>query len=120
MRVLGLGPAPYLVHEGLRCIWKFDVREPTNPVSFATFPQTAEAHYCRNGGTSDHITCMKIGPVPFQNSRLICHYKVRCARLRHADPFRAGEGATQSARMMDPPQPAPDAGFNILSILRGH
>ena len=35
---------------GLRHIWLFDVREPTNPVSFATIPVPSEADYCAKGG----------------------------------------------------------------------
>ena len=31
---------------GLRRTWLFDVREPTNPVSFATMPVPSEADYC--------------------------------------------------------------------------
>jgi hypothetical protein len=32
--------------QGLRHTWLFDVREPTNPVSFATMPVPSEADYC--------------------------------------------------------------------------
>ena len=35
---------------GLRHIWLFDVREPTNPVSFTTIPVPSEADYCAKGG----------------------------------------------------------------------
>jgi hypothetical protein len=35
---------------GLRHTWLFDVREPTNPVSFATMPVPSEADYCAKGG----------------------------------------------------------------------
>ena len=30
--------------------WLFDVRDPANPVSFATLPQPSEADYCARGG----------------------------------------------------------------------
>jgi hypothetical protein len=33
--------------QGLRHTWLFDVREPTNPVSFATMPVPSEADYLR-------------------------------------------------------------------------
>ena len=36
--------------QGLRHTWLFDVREPTNPVSFATMPVPSEADYCAKGG----------------------------------------------------------------------
>jgi hypothetical protein len=32
--------------QGLRHTWLFDVREPANPVSFATMPVPYEADYC--------------------------------------------------------------------------
>ena len=41
--VLGEEPTSANCKEGLRYIWMFDIREPGNPVSIATFPQPAEA-----------------------------------------------------------------------------
>ncbi len=35
---------------GLAHTWLFDVRDPTNPVPFATLPQPTEADYCGIGG----------------------------------------------------------------------
>src|SRR6516225_4601928 len=35
---------------GLRYIWIFDIREPSNPVSIATMPIPDEADYCKKGG----------------------------------------------------------------------
>jgi hypothetical protein len=35
--------------QGLHHIWLFDVREPTNPVSFAMMPVPSEAGYCAKG-----------------------------------------------------------------------
>ena len=35
---------------GLRYIWMFDIREPSNPVSIATMPVPDEADYCKKGG----------------------------------------------------------------------
>jgi hypothetical protein len=35
---------------GFAHTWIFDVRDPTNPVPFATLPQPAEADYCALGG----------------------------------------------------------------------
>ena len=35
--------------DGLKLIWLFDIREPANPVSIATFPTPAEADYAAKG-----------------------------------------------------------------------
>jgi len=35
--------------DGLKYIWMFDIREPTNPISIATFPTPAEADYVNKG-----------------------------------------------------------------------
>lgn len=36
--------------DGLKLIWVFDIREPSNPISIATFPTPAEADYVAKGG----------------------------------------------------------------------
>jgi hypothetical protein len=36
--------------DGLKLIWLFDNREPTNPISISTFPTPAEADYAAKGG----------------------------------------------------------------------
>lgn len=36
--------------DGIKLIWLFDIREPSNPVSISTFPTPAEADYCAKGG----------------------------------------------------------------------
>ena len=36
--------------DGLKYTWMFDIREPSNPVSIATFPTPSEADYCSKGG----------------------------------------------------------------------
>ena len=35
--------------DGIKYIWMFDIREPSNPVSIATFPTPAEADYATKG-----------------------------------------------------------------------
>lgn len=35
--------------DGLKHVWVFDVREPSNPISIATFPTPAEEDYARKG-----------------------------------------------------------------------
>jgi len=36
--------------DGIKLIWLFDIREPSNPISISTFPTPAEADYCAKGG----------------------------------------------------------------------
>lgn len=36
--------------DGLKLVWVFDIREPTNPVGIATMPTPAEADYVAKGG----------------------------------------------------------------------
>ena len=36
--------------DGIKLIWLFDIREPSNPTSISTFPTPAEADYCAKGG----------------------------------------------------------------------
>lgn len=36
--------------DGIKYIWMFDIREPSNPVSIATFPTPSEADYPAKGG----------------------------------------------------------------------
>lgn len=36
--------------DGLKLIWLFDIREPSNPVSISTFPTPAEDDYVAKGG----------------------------------------------------------------------
>jgi hypothetical protein len=36
--------------DGVKYIWMFDIREPTNPVSISTFPNPDEADYVKKGG----------------------------------------------------------------------
>ena len=57
--------------QGLRYVWMFDVREPSNPVSIATFPSPAEADYCKKGGNFGPHNLHENRPGAFQSSRLI-------------------------------------------------
>jgi hypothetical protein len=36
--------------DGIKYIWMFDIREPTNPISISTFPTPAETDYGKKGG----------------------------------------------------------------------
>ena len=56
---------------GLRYIWVFDVRVPTNPVSISTMPIPAEADYCAKGGNFGAHNLWENRPDALQSSRLI-------------------------------------------------
>ncbi len=36
--------------DGIKLVWLFDIRVPSNPVSISTFPTPSEADYCAKGG----------------------------------------------------------------------
>src|SRR5580704_11684687 len=55
----------------LRHTWLFDVREPTNPVSFATMPVPSEADYCAKGGNFGPHNLWENRPGAFQSSRFV-------------------------------------------------
>lgn len=57
--------------DGLKLIWLFDVREPTNPVSIATFPTPAEADYAAKGGHFGPHNIHENRPGSFVSSELI-------------------------------------------------
>ena len=57
--------------EGLRYIWVRDIREPSNPVTIATFPQPAEADYCKKGGSFGPHNLHENRPGGFQSSKII-------------------------------------------------
>jgi hypothetical protein len=59
--------------QGLRHTWLFDVREPTNPVSFATMPIPSEADYCAKGGNFGPHNLWENRPGAFQSSRFRRH-----------------------------------------------
>jgi hypothetical protein len=56
---------------GLRYIWIFDIREPSNPVSIATMPIPDEADYCKKGGNFGPHNLWENRPGAFQSSRII-------------------------------------------------
>jgi hypothetical protein len=94
--------------QGLRHIWMFDVREPSNPVSFATFPTPQEADYCAKGGNFGPHNLHENRPGSFQSSRLIfaTYYNAGVRVYDIEDPFRPREVAyyvpPKPERMMDP------------------
>jgi hypothetical protein len=57
--------------DGLKLIWLFDNRDPTNPVSISTFPTPAEAHYVAKGGHFGPHNIHENRPGSFVSSELI-------------------------------------------------
>jgi hypothetical protein len=93
--------------DGLKLIWVFDNRDPTNPVSIATFPTPAEADYAAKGGHFGPHNIHENRPGSLVSSELIfATYQnagVRVFDIR--DQYRPNEvGAwvpPAPARMMD-------------------
>lgn len=94
--------------EGLRYIWVWDIREPSNPVSIATMPQPKEADYCAKGGNFGSHNLHENRPGALQSSRLIfaTYYNAGVRVFDIQDPFRPEEVGyyvpQNPARMMDP------------------
>jgi hypothetical protein len=57
--------------QGLRYIWVFDNREPSNPISIATFPIPTDADYCKKGGNFGLHNLWENRPEGLQSSRFI-------------------------------------------------
>jgi hypothetical protein len=94
--------------QGRRYIWMFDVREPANPISIATFPEPAEADYCAKGGNFGPHNLHENRPGSFQSSRIVfATYQNAGVRAYNIDdPFRPREIGyyvpPDPERMMDP------------------
>lgn len=88
-------PASANCVDGLRYVWVYDIREPSNPVSFATFPQPSEADYCAKGGFFGAHNMHENRPDSFQSSRFIfvTYYNAGVRVYDIADPFRPAEYA---------------------------
>jgi hypothetical protein len=59
------------LEDGLKFIWIFDIREPSNPISISTFPTPAEADYPRKGGHFGPHNLHENRPGSFMSSELI-------------------------------------------------
>ncbi|MDY4384007.1 LVIVD repeat-containing protein [Pectobacterium brasiliense] len=57
--------------DGEKLIWVFDIREPSNPVSIATFPQPKEADYVKKGAHFGPHNLHENRPGSFSSSSLI-------------------------------------------------
>jgi hypothetical protein len=101
-------PSSANCQDGLRYIWLYDVREPSNPVSISTFPVPSEADYCAKGGFFGCHNLHENRPGSFQSSKLIfsTYYNagVRCFDIENQ--FAPREVAyyvpANPTKMMDP------------------
>jgi hypothetical protein len=89
--------------DGLKLIWLFDIREPSNPVSISTFPTPAEADYVAKGGHFGPHNIHENRPGSLVSSELIfATYQNAGVRVFDiADPYRPEEVGA-----FVPPQPA--------------
>ncbi|MFP1789002.1 LVIVD repeat-containing protein [Lonsdalea quercina] len=93
--------------DGEKLIWVFDIREPTNPVSIATFPQPNEVDYVKKGAHFGPHNLHENRPGSFISSTLIfATYQNAGVRVYDiSNPYRPKEtGALVPAapeRMMD-------------------
>jgi hypothetical protein len=101
-------PSSANCQHGLRYMWMYDIREPSNPVSIATFPHPAEADYCAKGGFFGAHNMHENRPGSFQSSEIIfaTFYNAGVRVYDIKDQFRPKEIAyyvpPNPAKMMDP------------------
>ena len=79
--------------QGLRYIWIFDVRVPTNPVSIATLPIPTDDDYCAKGGNFGAHNLWENRPGGFQSSRLMfaTYYNAGVRAYDIDNPFQPRE-----------------------------
>jgi len=94
--------------QGLRYIWIFDVRVPTNPVSISTLPVPDDDDYCAKGGNFGAHNLWENRPGAFQSSRFIfaTYYNAGVRAYDIDNPFHPREIAyfvpPNPERMFDP------------------
>ena len=94
--------------DGLRYMWVYDVREPSNPISVSTFPQPSEANYCAKGGAFGPHNLHEMRPGSFQSPNIIfaTYYNAGVRVYDIEDHFRPKEVAyfvpPNPRKMMDP------------------
>ncbi|MCF8478371.1 MAG: hypothetical protein K9G60_15190 [Pseudolabrys sp.] len=89
--------------DGIKYIWMFDIREPTNPISISTFPTPNEADYVKKGGHFGPHNIYENRPDGLVSSNLIFS-TYQNAGIRVTDisnPYRPEEVAA-----FVPPEPA--------------
>lgn len=93
--LLVLADEPTVDHckDGLRYMWMYDVRVPSNPISIATFPLPEEDDYCAKGGSFGPHNLHEMRPGSFQNSNFIfaTYYNAGVRVYDIADQFRPKE-----------------------------
>src|SRR5690606_8212360 len=57
--------------DGIKRTWVFDVQDPSDPISIATFPNPAEVDYAAKGGHSGPHNLHENRPGSFQSDTLI-------------------------------------------------
>jgi len=106
--IVGDEPTSANCRDGLRYIWIFDVREPSNPISISTMPTPSEADYCAKGGNFGAHNLHENRPGAFQSSRLIfaTYYNAGVRGLRHRQSIPAARVGfyvpPDPERMIDP------------------
>jgi hypothetical protein len=59
------------MEDGLKLIWMFDIRAPSNPISISTFPTPLETDYAQKGGHSGPHNVHENRPGSFASSELV-------------------------------------------------
>lgn len=91
--VLADEPTSESCRDGLRYMWMFDVREPTNPISVATFPVPTEDDYCAKGGAFGPHNLHEMRPGSYRSTHLIfaTYYNAGVRVYDISDHFRPQE-----------------------------
>jgi hypothetical protein len=94
--------------DGLKYTWVFNIAEPTNPISIATFPTPAEADYARRGGHFGPHNLHENRPGSFVSDTLIfaTYQNAGVRAVDITDPYRPREAGAlvppAPGRLIDP------------------
>jgi hypothetical protein len=79
--------------DGIKCVWLFDVRVPSNPVSIATLPRPSESDYDAKGAKFGPHNLHENRPGSFRSSELVfaTWYNAGVRAFDIADPFQPRE-----------------------------
>lgn len=104
--------------DGLRYMWMFDVRDKTNPISIATFPQPSEIDYCTKAGAFGPHNLHENRPGSLQSSSLVfgTYHNAGVRAYNIEDPFRPVEvGHYVPADPLQLADPRPDRPLVVQS-----